>query len=437
MHIAVLSDFEAGGGANIAARRLTEAFAAAGHRITRIYQAADCRDPRWDTRLIPSLLATHELPFVQKTAATMVPLAIRLRRHQRHAAQVLARTLSDIRPDVVNIHNLHIADWSPEMIRVSAQAAPVVCTLHDTWTLTGRCVYPGSCEKYIDGCDALCPTPDEYPALNASAIATAWANRREILRECANAVAVTPSTWLGEVATAGIWRPRQVFKIPYALDLKRFEPIARELAKSAMGITPHEPVILACASELASPRKGVRLMLDALAAGVGRHVHLFLLGMPLDVPPIPHATVHQLGFVNDDRLRALVFSCADVFVHPALADNAPLTVIESLACGTPVVAFPVDGLPETVIAGRTGWLTPGRSSELLRTTIAGALDDLDRGVNLRVRCRQFAEDRYDPSSVARQYESVFEHLVNGTSTSVPLIGMRPERPMSAPLIAAS
>lgn len=437
MHIAVLSDHEDAGGANIAARRLTEAFAGAGHRITRIYQRADRSDSRWETRIIPSLLATHELPIVRKLVARMVPLPVRRRRHQRYSTRVLADVLKDVRPDVVNIHNLHIGCWSPAMIRVSAQAAPVVCTLHDTWTLTGRCVYPVSCEKYISGCDATCPTPDEYPALDRNEIAAAWSLRRDILRECANTVAVTPSTWLGQVASAGIWGARRVFKIPYALDLERFSPTVQEVAKAAMGIHSQEPVILACASELASPRKGVRLILDALAKGVGRPVHLILLGSPLDVPAIPQTTVRQLGFVSDDRLRALVYSCADLFVHSALADNAPLTVIEALACGTPVVAFPVDGLPETVIPGRTGWLAPGVSSELLRTTIAGALDDLDGGANLRSRCRRFAEQRYDPVDVANQYESVFRHLLNGERTPVSVVG--PASPASTPvqLIAAS
>jgi hypothetical protein len=160
MHIAILSDHEDAGGANIAARRLTESFAGAGHRITRIYGAATSSDPRWETRIVPSLLATHKLPVVRRAASRLVPLSVRRRRHQRHSARVLAAILNEVRPDVINVHNLHISSWSPEMLRVSARAAPVVCTLHDTWMLTGRCVYPGSCEKYISGCDASCPTPN-------------------------------------------------------------------------------------------------------------------------------------------------------------------------------------------------------------------------------------------------------------------------------------
>jgi glycosyltransferase involved in cell wall biosynthesis len=181
----------------------------------------------------------------------------------------------------------------------------------------------------------------------------------------------------------------------------------------------------------------VQLILDALKKGVGRPVHLVLLGAPLEVPAIPQVVVHQLGFVNDERLRAIVYSCADLFVHSALADNAPLTVIESLACGTPVVAFPVDGLPETVIAGETGWLAAGVSSDLLRTAISAALNDLDRGINLRPRCREFAQERYQPVQVARQYESVFRHMLNGEVTSVSLIGAALAAPAPLQFVASS
>ena len=80
------------------------------------------------------------------------------------------------------------------------------------------------------------------------------------------------------------------------------------------------------------------------------------MGNPIAVAPIEGIQIHQLGYVFDDRLKAVVYNAADIYVHPSLADNAPLTVIESLSCGTPVVSFSIDGLPELVIPRKTGWL---------------------------------------------------------------------------------
>lgn len=409
MHVTILTDREADGGANIAAYRITEALAAAGHRITTVYQHGET-DARWQTRSLPSRLATHRLPFLRRTAARLVPRSVRVTRHQQESAADLEKTLREIRPDVVSAHNLHIAEWSMEMIRAASRVAPVVCTLHDTWTMTGRCVYPVSCQKFLTGCDEHCPTADEYPALRADRIADEWNLRRDILHHCTNVAAVAPSDWLAGLAASGLWSRRQVFMIPYPLDLRRFDVMEREMARRNFGISPNERTILVSASDLSSPRKGVRLVLDALRLGLGRPVRLLLVGVALDVAPMPDVTVQQLGFIADDSVRAQAYNCADLFVHSALADNAPLTVMESLACGTPVVAFPVDGLPETVVAHQTGWLAESVCSEALRTALLMAMADLDSGVDLRPSCRAFAESRYDPSAVARQYQAVFERM---------------------------
>jgi glycosyltransferase involved in cell wall biosynthesis len=404
-----VSDRDADGGANIAALRITTALADAGHTVTAIYERGG-QYPAWTTRLVPSSLATHTMPFVKRAAVRLIPGTVRLASHQSRSLRHLERILGEIAPDVVNVHNLHISDWSPEMIRVAAGFAPVVCTLHDTWTFTGRCVYPGSCRKYIDGCDDACPTADEYPPLRPSKIAAAWSQRRAILADCPNVVAVSPSDWLAETAARGIWRERAVFKIPYAIDLRLFTPRDRSNARRSIGLAPDDRIVLASASDLANARKGVRHIIEALAEGIGRKVRLLLVGAPIQLEETRGAVVQQLGFIADDSRRAAIYSCADLFVHSAREDNAPLTVIESLACGTPVVAFPVDGIPETVIPGRTGWLADGVGTEPLRLALSRAVADLDSGVDLGATCRAFAESRYDPADIAAQYTALFERL---------------------------
>ena len=417
MHIAIVSDVENSGGANVAAVRLTDAFARAGHRITRIYNRADSQDQQWDTRTLRSGLATQTWSLPARAAYRLLPPKVRTARHQRSAEVQLAAILQEVRPDVVSLHNLHIARWSPAMLRVASDEAPVVCTLHDTWLLTGRCINPGSCRKFITGCDASCPTATEYPALDPREIAAAWEERRAIV-QTGGPVAVSPSDWLGRLAASGLWSHRPVFKIPLAIDLETFSPFPRDSAKQAMGIPADESVLLFCAADPANPKKGIQLLAEALRHGIERRVHLLLLGEPIRLPALSNVIVHQLGYVTDDRLRAIAFNCADAFVHPSIADNAPLTVIESLACGTPVVAFPIDGLPETVVEGATGWLAGDVSAPALRAALVTAFRELDGGADFRRSCRSFAESRYAPGLVSSQYESVFRHAIDGTPTDV-------------------
>ena len=87
--------------------------------------------------------------------------------------EVLDRVV-ETSPDLVIVGNLHAASADPFLLQLLCERFPTALVMHDFWAVTGRCAYPGACEKYLTGCDHTCPTPDEYPALPPEEIAGAW-----------------------------------------------------------------------------------------------------------------------------------------------------------------------------------------------------------------------------------------------------------------------
>lgn len=407
MHILLLSDYESqSGGAAISASRLAEAFIDNGQQTTRLVSYPDGKKHRWETiSLSPSFLAWMGLRKLPRSFAK--PFA------NREAVRKLALLLKILKPDVINIHNVHGAlsnGWSAELLLICQEFAPVIWTLHDMWSFTGRCAFSFECEKYLTGCDETCPTPHEYPCLPSREISKAWQDRVNFFQKSSRLAAVTPSAWLAAKAREGLWQGLRVERIPNSLPLDVYAPVEKTVARQALGLDVRSPVLLMAGVNLAERRKGIGIAIEAITKTRQRPLTLLTLGS--DPPPInlPDVWVQHLGFIDHERTKALVFNAADLFIHPALADNLPNTVIESIACGTPVIAFGVGGLPELVHPGKTGWLAPGSDAESFAQAIDIALKEIVSGAGLRDTCRQVAKDEFSSELQGRRYLELIRQI---------------------------
>jgi glycosyltransferase involved in cell wall biosynthesis len=100
-----------------------------------------------------------------------------------------------------------------------------------------------------------------------------------------------------------------------------------------------------------------------------------------------------------------------MYLHLADQDNAPCQIQESLACGTPVLAFRVGGVPEMIQDGVTGFLLNQADSQSFRKAFA---ETLETGIaalgGMRIACRQDSEARYAPKTLVAQIEKLFRHV---------------------------
>lgn len=404
----MLSDFETqAGGAAIAASRLAEAYVQAGQQVTRIVSYPDGHEHAWNTvALAPSLWAWGAL----RRLPGIVAQPFSAWEHGRN----LTRMLKTLQPDIINIHNLHGAlanGWSFDLLQVCVNQSPVVWTLHDMWSFTGRCVHSMECDKYLRGCDQTCPTPFEYPALAPEKIEAAWQQRASFLREHPKIIAVSPSNWLAKLAAAGLWRNNRVEVIPNGVPLEIFRQIDLRIARQAFGIDPQGMVILLAGTKLDHQAKGGAIVGEALGKLPFRPITLVTMGANPPQLQLPEVDVHHLGYVDNERIKALAYAAADLYLHPSLADNLPLTIIESIACGTPVLAFSVGGVVELVRPGFTGWLCENISASALATVLNQALVKLSSGINLSLSCREVANGEYGLDLQSRRYLGLFQRLL--------------------------
>jgi glycosyltransferase involved in cell wall biosynthesis len=415
MHIVLLTDLERSGGATIAARRTAEALVEAGASITQLVHHVENSVSSW--QIEPLNDPTFSLS--RKIERRLLPKTVSQKREDKCASAALASQLKELQPDIVNVHNLHSAarfGWRWNLLETALQFAPTIWTLHDQWSFTGRCAYSYDCPLFLTGCDARCPTPTEYPPLEPSLIASAWNSRRAFFEQNKDVVALCPSQWLAEKARQGLWAPRRVEVIAYCLSLDVFKPENQIAARQTLGLSElHGPLFLASATSWNDKRKGAAILTAALEQPIWRDqsktITIATLGEgSLEVPANVRAI--SLGVVNDERVLALAYAAADFFVHPALADNLPNVVLESLSCGTPVVALPVGGLPELVIENQSGFLADAATPPALARALVRALQtSAAQKLMMRANCRNFAATHFSPPQQAARTLALFEELI--------------------------
>jgi glycosyltransferase involved in cell wall biosynthesis len=303
--------------------------------------------------------------------------------------QCLENMLHKEKPDLIWFHNIAGGGkwgWSEDMIAIARQHAPVLWTLHDMWALGD------SRESYWQ----------EASVVESGKWKGAGKSRVEGVIEKPGKYPVTltaPSQWLADL-TKKITGQECVF-LPNPIDLKIFSPGDRQAARQRFGLPEKGLVVLAGADSLKDRRKGFDLLREAWKSGSFHDATLALFGRHGESRP----GEQYLGNLNSDEELVAAYRAADLYVHPARMENAPCTIQESLACGTPVVAFAVGGIPEMIRPGETGFLAESVNSTSLATTLGKALETPQRLAQMVSACRKYAEKDFD---LATQVANLFQ-----------------------------
>jgi glycosyltransferase involved in cell wall biosynthesis len=234
-----------------------------------------------------------------------------------------------------------------------------------------------------------------------------------------NLTIVAPSAWLAECAKASsLFRDLRVEVIPHGLDLKTYRPVEQKLARKLLHLPQDRRLVLfgAQSGATSDPRKGFHLLQPALKllnrSGSQDNIELVVFGatQPSDAVDLGFNT-HYLGRFHDDISLALVYSAADVMVVPSMQEAFGQTASESLACGTPVVAFGATGLKDIVDREQNGYLATPFEVEDLARGIAWVLDDEERHQKLRLFARKKAEAEFTLDLQARRHLSLFTEIL--------------------------
>ncbi len=315
--------------------------------------------------------------------------------------------------DVLNLHCIHSGFFNYLALPSLTKDKPAVYTLHDVWPFTGHCSVSYSCERWKTGC-GQCPHLDSFPTVKKDNTRIEW-NLKKWVYSRSNLAIVTPSTWMTEQAKQSILKELPIYHIPHGIDTEVYQPLDREQCRLMLDIPLGKKVLMFAAAKLRLFGKGGDLLLKALQSlpdSLKAETVLLMFGE--DNGSIAEAAGLQtisLGSIHSDRLKAIAYSAADVFLFPTRAESFGLVALESLACGTPVISFKVGGVPDLVRPGFTGYLAEPENFADFRDGIVQLLEDTALRESMGREGRAVAVQEFPIERQVQQYFELYQQLL--------------------------
>ena len=321
----------------------------------------------------------------------------------------ILRELDGYRPNIVHCHSFY-GGLPYEFLPLVSKRYSTCFTVHDPRPIGTIAPICWNCEQ--NATCRYCPMVSSgWRQLLRNDYYRARKAKRRAHDQCAATLqVVAPSRWLLErLGTQELGRFRR-HHIPNGVDSKHFKFVPS--ARAEFGLPERQPVVLFLAwnpTHDLDPRKGLR----TVAAAFERHVFPAapdtILAVAGEAYAPNHPNVRPLGRISRERLPRL-YSTVNMYVTATVADNLPYAILEAMACGLPVVATNVGGIPELVTDGESGLLVPPADPDVLGAAILHLLRDPDLASRMGKEGRGRVEREFTMAKFVSAYERLFEEM---------------------------
>lgn len=310
--------------------------------------------------------------------------------------------------DILHLHWLNLRFFPLQELHNINK--PIVWTLHDCWPFCGICHYFLECDGYKHQC-GNCPFLHSDIVNDLSY--TIWKRKKELYKGLDLHI-VSPSNWLANCAReSSLFKDFPVTVIPNCIDTTVFRPMAeneispkwRNFKEKRLG----KNFVLYGAMNAATDKiKGFSSLLSALQilenSGKADNLELIVFGEPNGLGEINLSMpIHNAGVISDTEELVSLYNIADVTVVPSLTENLSCSIMESLACGTPVAAFEIGGNSDMIRHWANGWLAAKNNN-----------DDLAQGIDWCIHNKGIASAHarettkyYTPKIVCEKYLNLY------------------------------
>lgn len=328
------------------------------------------------------------------------------------ATKKLLQDISDFKPDIIHLHNLHGYYVNVEMLMnyIDKNNIPVVWTLHDCWTMTGHCCHftAFGCDKWKTGCHD-CMNIKSYPESFVDNSNNNY-KKKKIMFTKYNFTYVTVSKWLEGIAKESYLKKNNILTIYNGIDMNIFKPVQSELRKKYN--LEHKRIILGVASTW-TQTKGLNDFI-LLSKIIPIEYKIVLIGLSKkQLSRIPQTI---LGFPRTETVQELVewYSVADIYLNTSVEETFGMPTLEAIACGTPVIVYNTTALPEIVEKG-CGCISQPHDIKMVLNNINEILNE-----SVSIESLRTIAEKYKKEKVYKEYIELYEKIYKGGAWISPI-----------------
>ncbi len=321
--------------------------------------------------------------------------------------------------DLLHFHWINEGFLSLKSIeQLSVLNKPIFWTLHDMWPFTGGCHYTNDCKRYITQCNCCPYLKNSSPNDNSFKI---WKSKKRIFDKLKLNI-VSPSHWLKNCAkNSALFNDLNINVIPYSIDLSLFKQLDKTESRNRLNLPLDKLLILFGSMNIKDERKGFKYFKESIIKLISNHPEykdmseIVVFGradesMQSGIP----IKFNFCGRIESDAKMVAFYNAADFFVSSSLEDNYPNTVMESLACGLPVIAFNIGGMPDMINHLTNGYLIETKNSELLMTGIKWMIDNKEKWNDLSTNARKNIIKNNSPDIIGKSYLALYNDALSNS-----------------------
>lgn len=416
MKILLLSTSERTGGAAIAANRLMRALNKSGQEAKMLVRDKQTDDPRVVS--INTGRLKKKISFIRFAYERWVIFLHNRFSRKNLFAVSIANTGTDISKhplvrdaDIIHLHWINQGFLSLTDIRKLIESGkPVVWTMHDMWAFTGICHHAWGCEAFTK----VCGNCSFLASKKKNDLSVRTLKEKQFLAQ-SNIQLAAVSSWLKNLAEKSVITGKlNISVIPNVIDMSAFFPSDKQAMRNKYSFPPEKKIIIMGAAKINDTIKGFDILRQALSLIEDKENLLLLLFGEIKknvsfLSDMPVEYVY-MGLLSDTSVIAELYTAGDVTVVPSHYETFGQTLIESMACGCPVVSFNNSGQADIINHQINGYLAEYKNAEDLAAGITWVLENTER-LGLSEACVKKVKENYSENIIAEKYISLYSNLM--------------------------